>query len=67
MLLISDKVKKETAESVVAKLNQRLSRSQQIAGITYIDVPLPRTVTGKLKRWMIETAILKGDFSVWKQ
>ncbi len=67
VLLISDKVKKETAESVVAKLNQRLSRSQQIAGITYIDVPLPRTVTGKLKRWMIETAILKGDFSVWKQ
>ena len=67
ILLISDKVKKETAEKVVSELNQRLSRSQQIAGITYISVPLPRTVTGKLKRWMIEKAILKGDFEVWKQ
>lgn len=67
ILLVSDKVRKETAEKVVAQLNQRLSRSQQIAGITYINVPLPRTVTGKLKRWMIEKAIQKGDFSVWKE
>lgn len=67
VLLLSDKVKKEAAEKVVALLNQKLSRSQRIAGILYIDVPLPRTVTGKLKRWMIEKAILKGDYSEWKQ
>ena len=67
VLLVSDKIKKETAESVVEKLNQHLSRSQQIAGILYIDMPLPRTVTGKLKRWMIEQAIRKEDYSTWKQ
>ena len=67
VLLVQDKVRKEAAEAAVSDLNRKLPRSQQIAGILSVSVPLPRTLTGKLKRWMIEKAILKGDFEEWKQ
>lgn len=67
VLLISNKVDAKKAEKIVEELNLKLSRSQQIAGIIYLDLPLPRTVTGKLKRWMIEKAVMKGDYSEWQK
>lgn len=67
VLLISNKVDKLKVQKAVEKLNGQYSRSRQIAQILYIGLPLPRTITGKLKRWLIEKALTKGDFEIWNQ
>jgi len=44
----------ELAEKAVAAYNRTVPRAEQLAGAALHPGPLPRTATGKLKRWMLE-------------
>ena len=35
-------------------VTETLPRGQQLAGVLVIDEPLPRTATGKIKRWELQ-------------
>lgn len=65
-LVVSNQADKDKVNEAVDSLNKSLSRSFQITDVVYINKKLPRTITGKLKRYLIEQAITKGDFSIWK-
>jgi long-subunit acyl-CoA synthetase (AMP-forming) len=65
-LVVSNQADKDKVNEAVNSLNMSLSRSLKITDVIYINKKLPRTITGKLKRYLIEQALSKGDFSIWK-
>ncbi len=40
---------------VLDKFNESLARGQHIHYILYAETPLPRTATGKIRRWEFES------------
>jgi long-subunit acyl-CoA synthetase (AMP-forming) len=55
-LLVYGGVTAEQAQNAVREYNKTLPLSGQLAGAQVLTEPLPRTATGKLKRWMLEEA-----------
>ena len=65
-LVVTDEISREQAETAVQNLNKTLNRSVQLTDVIFIHHKLPRTVTGKLKRYLIERAIENGDYTLWE-
>ena len=44
-------------EKLLRPLMAGLPRGQQLAGVYVVDHPLPRTATGKIKRWELKQEV----------
>ena len=57
MLVFSGAGERETILETLKPLLRELPRGQQITDVIVTDQPLPRTATGKLKRWELDATL----------
>ena len=53
LLLRGEAGRESTVREVLRPIMEELPRGQQIGQIHFTDQPMPRTATGKVKRWEI--------------
>ena len=46
--------KRQEVKEKLTEVMKKFPRAQQITNIIFTDKPLPRTATGKIKRWEIQ-------------
>ena len=54
LLIYSGEANKEDLSKALLPLMTELSRGQRLGGIQIVQEPLPRTATGKIKRWELQ-------------
>ncbi len=57
LLVFSGEADRADLEQRLRPLMATLPRGQQLAGIRIVDYPLPRTATGKIKRWELQQKV----------
>jgi len=57
VLVYAGEAEKPELEKLLRPLMSGLPRGQQLAGIYIVDHPLPRTATGKIKRWELQQEV----------
>ena len=57
LLVFSGEADRTDLEQRLRPLMAGLPRGQQLAGIEIVDYPLPRTATGKIKRWELQQKV----------
>ena len=57
VLVYSGEAREEQIRQALKPLMAQLPRGQQLAGIYIIDQPLPKTATGKIKRWELQQKV----------
>ena len=57
VLVYSGEAESAALEKLLRPLMAGLPRGQQLAGVYVVDHPLPRTATGKIKRWELKQEV----------
>ena len=57
VLVYSGQADRDELQSRLRPVMEQLPRGQQISNILFVNEPLPRTASGKIKRWEIQQKV----------